>query len=248
MLLKDKKLIMFDMDGTLTEPYKPISTKNLIKLANLLDYYKVAIITGSTYSEVEKQILTKLISFSKNNIVHLQNLCILTCLGARVWKYTGRRFILIQAKLIGQKLAEQVMKILNIEFLRPNSNIVLKGSTITYTLMTEGTDIEKSNYDPTGNKRINVLKVLQRRLPKGIQLFISGRTSIDITQEGMDKGSAATYLMDRLKIEPKQSIYFGDLLQPYGSDYPMTKICDSFQITNKSIESVLDKLLGEKYE
>lgn len=55
-----KKLIVFDLDGTLAESKSPLDAEMAELLASLLEIVKVAIISGGAWPQFEKQLLAKL--------------------------------------------------------------------------------------------------------------------------------------------------------------------------------------------
>jgi len=50
------KALIFDMDGTLTEPRQPISNEMIEVLRKLPNSYKKYLVTGSDMAKVEEQI------------------------------------------------------------------------------------------------------------------------------------------------------------------------------------------------
>ncbi len=56
-----KKLIVFDLDGTLAESKASIDPAMADLLFSLLDTVKVAIISGGDWSQFEKQVLAHLV-------------------------------------------------------------------------------------------------------------------------------------------------------------------------------------------
>ena len=57
---KDKKLIVFDLDGTLAESKSPMGAEMAGLLADLLKINMVAIIGGGKYELFQRQLLSKL--------------------------------------------------------------------------------------------------------------------------------------------------------------------------------------------
>ncbi len=55
-----KKLIVFDLDGTLAESKSPLDTEMLSLLHELLRNVKVAVISGGDWVQFEKQLLSNL--------------------------------------------------------------------------------------------------------------------------------------------------------------------------------------------
>lgn len=67
-----KKLIVFDLDGTLAESKSPLDTEMSTLLGALLGIVKVAVVSGGNWPQFEKQLLSNL-----PHDAHLKNLSIL---------------------------------------------------------------------------------------------------------------------------------------------------------------------------
>ncbi|WP_291105216.1 MULTISPECIES: hypothetical protein [unclassified Flavobacterium] len=79
-----KKLIVFDLDGTLAESKSSLDTEMASLLHNLLGIVKVAIISGGGWPQFEKQILSNL-QYDKS----LKNLSLLPTCGTQFYQYDG---------------------------------------------------------------------------------------------------------------------------------------------------------------
>ena len=67
-----KKLIVFDLDGTLAESKSPLDAEMSALLHDLLGIVKVAVISGGAWAQFEKQLLSHL-----PHDEHLKNLSLL---------------------------------------------------------------------------------------------------------------------------------------------------------------------------
>jgi hydroxymethylpyrimidine pyrophosphatase-like HAD family hydrolase len=85
-----KKLIVFDLDGTLAPSKSSLDPETAGLLRDLLGIIKVAVISGGAWAQFEKQLLTDL---PKNSL--LANLSLLPTCGTKFFQYngTGRSFI-----------------------------------------------------------------------------------------------------------------------------------------------------------
>src|SRR5271168_3688731 len=77
-----KKLIVFDLDGTLAESKAAIDKEMSARLAALLTVAKVAVISGGDWPQFDKQVLANL---PKGKI--LKNLSILPTCGTKFYQY-----------------------------------------------------------------------------------------------------------------------------------------------------------------
>jgi len=86
-----KKLIVFDLDGTLAGSKSPLDSEMSGLLHNLLLIVKVAVISGGDWPQFEKQLLSNL-SHDKT----LANLSLLPTCGTKFYRYdsgTWKKFI-----------------------------------------------------------------------------------------------------------------------------------------------------------
>jgi len=78
-----KKLILFDLDGTLAESKSSLDTKMVALLHDLLGIVKVAVISGGDWPQFEKQLL-----FNFTHDERLANLSLLPTCGTKFYRYT----------------------------------------------------------------------------------------------------------------------------------------------------------------
>src|ERR1700722_12637032 len=79
-----KKLVIFDLDGTLAESKSSIDAEMATLLSTLLGVIKVAVISGGNWPQFEKQILSNL-----PHDEHLKNLSLLPACGTKFYQYEG---------------------------------------------------------------------------------------------------------------------------------------------------------------
>jgi hydroxymethylpyrimidine pyrophosphatase-like HAD family hydrolase len=79
-----KKLIGFDLDGTLAESKLSVDPEMSELLHNLLAIVQVAVISGGDWPQFEKQLLTNLPDDER-----LVNLSLLPTCGTKFFQYTG---------------------------------------------------------------------------------------------------------------------------------------------------------------
>jgi len=80
-----KKLIVFDLDGTLAPSKSSLAPQTAAQLRDLLGIIKVAVISGGAWAQFEKQLLTDLPPDS-----HLANLSLLPTCGTKFFQYNGK--------------------------------------------------------------------------------------------------------------------------------------------------------------
>ncbi len=79
-----KKLIVFDLDGTLAESKSPLDPEMAGLLHDLLGVVKVAVISGGDWPQFEKQVVSKLPHDQR-----LANLSLLPTCGTKFYQYSG---------------------------------------------------------------------------------------------------------------------------------------------------------------
>ena len=79
-----KKLIVFDLDGTLAESKASLDAEMATLLSTLLGIVKVAVISGGNWPQFEKQVLAHLPHDKR-----LANLSLLPTCGTKFYQYAG---------------------------------------------------------------------------------------------------------------------------------------------------------------
>jgi len=217
-----KKLIVFDLDGTLAESKSSLDAEMAALLNELLGIVKVAIISGGGWPQFEKQILSNL-----PNDKRLENLMLLPTCGTQFYQYKGA-----WKKIYSEDFnAEEKKKIIdalknaldtvgfNIEKVW-GETIEDRGSQITYSALGQQAPIiEKTKWDPDFTKRKKIQEILSESIPE-FSVHLGGTTSVDITKPGIDKGYGIMKLRDKLDIKIEEMIFIGDAIFPGGNDYP----------------------------
>jgi phosphomannomutase len=79
-----KKLIVFDLDGTLAESKGALDAEMAALLRDLLGFVKVAVISGGNWPQFESQVLARLPHDER-----LENLSLLPTCGTKFFDYDG---------------------------------------------------------------------------------------------------------------------------------------------------------------
>ena len=217
-----KKLIVFDLDGTLAPSKSSLAPQTAGLLRDLLGIIKVAVISGGTWTQFEKQLLTDLPQGSL-----LANLSLLPTCGTKFFQYEGKWTELYSEDLT----AEQRKKI--IDSLNKAADeagyhaekvwgkvIEDRGSQVTFSALGQQAPLaEKEKWDPDFAKRKKITKILKKLIPE-FSVRMGGATSIDVTKPGIDKAYGIGKLQDTLHVSLKEMVYIGDALFPGGNDYP----------------------------
>ena len=217
-----KKLIVFDLDGTLAESKSPLDPEMAKLLTALLTVVKVAVISGGNWPQFEKQVLANLPQDE-----HLKDLSLLPTCGTKFYEYAGGWRKLYsedfddaqREKIVGslkKALGEAGFEIGKVW----GETIEDRGSQITFSALGQQAPIEeKKQWDPDFAKRKKIKEFLDQLIPE-FSVRLGGTTSIDITKPGIDKAYGIRKLRDTLGIAIDEMIFVGDALFPGGNDYP----------------------------
>ena len=106
-------------------------------------------------------------------------------------------------------------------------------SQVTFSALGQhaGTE-EKYAWDPDCKKREQIVKRCKELAPE-FDYEIGGTTSINAITPGMNKVFGMTHLLEELGVKKKDILYFGDMTQPGGNDYPVVKMgIDTITVRN----------------
>ncbi len=217
-----KKLIVFDLDGTLAESKSALDPEMGRLLATLLTVAKVAVISGGDWPQFQLQVLAHLPQDE-----HLDNLSLLPTCGTKFYQHAGDWKKLYSEDFTGnekEKITDSLQKALETTGYAvekaSGETIEDRGSQITFSALGQHAPIEeKKKWDPDFAKRKQIKVLLDQSIPD-FSVRLGGTTSIDITKPGIDKAYGIRKLRDILGIPIDEMIFVGDALFPGGNDYP----------------------------
>jgi hypothetical protein len=217
-----KKLIVFDLDGTLAASKSSLDAEMASLLRDLLDVVDVAIISGGAWEQFERQVLSNI---PKNT--RLDKLSILPTCGTKFYQFKGEwkklyseDFTADEKRKIVSSLQDAIVKAGYQVEKTWGDTIEDRGSQITYSALGQQAPLEqKEKWDANFAKRKKIKTILETLIPD-FSVRIGGATSIDVTKPGIDKAYGIRKLRDILGISIKEMIYVGDALFVGGNDYP----------------------------
>ncbi len=242
-----KKLIIFDLDGTLAKSKSAVDQEMAELLNNLLDLTLVAIISGGDWPQFQKQVLSQLPSKSK-----LKKLMILPTCGTKFYRYEEDWEKLYEENFTGD---EKIKILNNLHKAIENADLNIKktwgdqiedrGSQITFSALGQKAPLdEKKVWDEDYAKRKKIVAPLKNSL-KEFSIGIGGTTSIDIVKPGIDKAYGIQKLKEILDIDIPEMLFIGDALFEGGNDYPARRTgVDCIQVrdaeeTKRIIETII---------
>lgn len=205
-----KKLIIFDLDGTLTPSKSEMDSEMAGLLCGLLQKKKAAVVSGGSFSQFEKQLL-KNFSCPEN---FLKELFLFPNNAARFYRFESNAGW--QSVYQEELTAEETIKIREAFFKAfedigfvpekaPFGEIIEdRGSQITFSALGQNAPLElKQKWDPDQKKRLKIKKALEKYLLE-FQISIGGATSIDVTKKGLTRPTPLSRWKNILMFQKKK--------------------------------------------
>ena len=261
-----KKLIIFDLDGTLAESKQPID-RGMVSLITQLRYkFLIGIISGCDLSQFKEQFLkryylNKLSIWPKFEYdKRWPEFFILPTSGAQLWDVWGQSRI---DEVYNNKLTlEEKVSIYNTWGWACKQTDVWddlsgvdygeigedRGSQVTFSMCGQDAPLEvKEKWDPDGSKRKQIVEFMTAfpDVMREFEIRIGGTTSIDVTRKGIDKEYGVNQLMKCLQINPDEVLFIGDALFEGGNDEAVKKTGVECRVTSgpKETKKIIMELL-----
>ena len=218
-----KKLIVFDLDGTLAESKAAIDKDMANLFHDLLEVARVAIISGGAWPQFEKQVIAHLPKGSD-----LNKLSILPTCGTKFYSYENDEWKKLYAENFTdeqkQKIKDSLKKAVENSGFKAekiwDEQIEDRDSQITFSALGQKAPLEpKKAWDPDFEKRKKIKSLLEKMIPE-FAINLGGATSIDVTKPGIDKAYGMHKLEEVLTISIKDMLFIGDALFEGGNDHP----------------------------
>ena len=241
-----KKLIAFDLDGTLA-PSKSAAPDRIVELLGaLLDNFHVCVISGGKFEQFNNQLLSNL----KVDQKRLSKLHIMPTCGTRYYLYLPKTeaWEIVYAEDFSASQKDRITKTLrevthNLGLDKAKAygeQIEDRGSQISWSAL--GQDIvdvlgeegvrQKEAWDPDNSRKLKIRDLIAPLLPE-FEVRAGGTTTIDITKQGIDKAYGMQKLIEQLSIHKEDILFFGDKLQEGGNDYPVKAMgIDSLEVSD----------------
>jgi phosphomannomutase len=229
-----RKVIAFDLDGTLAPSKSPLPDRMGEALNNLLENYQVCVISGGKFGQFEKQLLGGL----RAEPAKLEKLHLMPTCGTRYYHYNlpKETWDLVYAEDLSDNDKKRIVSALKSamdelgywEEKVYGETIEDRGSQIT--LSTLGQDIVdalgekgvelKEAWDPDNKKKQKIRDLAAGMIPE-FEVRVGGLTSIDVTKPGIDKAYGMNKLVELLHVSQEEILFIGDRLMEGGNDYPV---------------------------
>lgn len=218
-----KKLVVFDLDGTLAESKSAVDPEMAALLTALTDTVRVAVISGGAWPQFEHQLIGALPA-----TLNWRNLSLLPTCGTQFYTYDHGWRRLYAEEFTPQEKG-RVSAALRKAFTEAGfavdavwgEQIEDRGTQITFSALGQQAPLEaKKLWDPDFQKRRIIAALLQTQIPE-FSIRLGGATSIDVTRAGIDKSYGIAKLREILGIGNEDMLFVGDALFPGGNDYPV---------------------------
>lgn len=235
-----KKILAFDVDQTLNIAKTPIPDEIADLLIGCLRKgFKICPISGQKFDQFLIQIVEPLKSrgATKDDLI---NLHLFVAQGTQYYRYSPLKEGSCQAE-DWQKVYDYPLEPSEVEKITKSIETAAKElgfweedklkdgdeiienrlSQVTFSALGQkaGTE-EKYAWDPDCKKREEIVKRAKELAPE-FDYEIGGTTSINAIRPGMNKKFGMEKLMEELHVEKKDILYFGDMTNPGGNDYPV---------------------------
>ncbi|HSX58021.1 MAG TPA: HAD-IIB family hydrolase [Candidatus Saccharimonadales bacterium] len=255
--IKNKDLIVFDLDGTLAPTKSTIDQEMSKLLEDLLNVKKVAVIGGGKMELFQEQLLDNL----KVPDESLKNLFLFPTTATTFYKHENGEWKQIYFHKLSQEEVDKIMaafdKVLKEVEYKPEKTygkiIENRGSQITWSALGQdvvkvlgdkGVELKNEWRNENTPLKLKIAKMLQEELPN-LEVHAAGYTSIDITKPGIDKAYGLHQIEEYLGIKIENMLFVGDAIFEGGNDYAITKTPVDYvqvkdtQATKEVIKSVL---------
>lgn len=227
-----KKLIAFDLDGTLAPSKSTLPERMAVLLNELLTKYKVCIISGGKIELFHRQVLTQI---TKDPEL-LSKLHLMPTSGTRYYTYhkENNDWTLEYAEDFSPEDKEQIIQALEegleesgyksdktygdiIEDRDSQITLSILGQEIVAELGEEGVRI-KEEWDPDASKKHKIRDIVAPKIPN-FEVRAAGATSIDVTRPGIDKAYGMKKLMEATGLTMEDILFMGDRIEEGGNDF-----------------------------
>ncbi len=250
--MKLPKVLIFDLDSTLTESKQPESPVMGELVARLLQKIPIAVMSGGNFVQFQNQLLPSLPHNS-----NLEHLYLFPTSASRCLIFKNEKWENLYDNSFSEEDKTKILEAFSAAMNETGfdnlptevwgERIEDRGSQITFSALGQLAPIEiKKEWDPNREKRKPLYESLVQKLPDFF-VAMNATTSIDITKKGMTKAYGINQLSKILNIPVQDMIYVGDSLAPGGNDavvletgIPTIKTTDPTQ-TMEIIKSFLNE-------
>ena len=237
-------VIVFDLDGTLTESKCDIDNVMVDLLRELLKRHRVAIISGASWDQIVDQVLFDIHIYDETIV----RLSVFPTNGAQgyVNQYDPDRGVPKWSQVYSDDIPKEDRKRIiaafeasfkELNWQHPDclygDIIEDRGTQVTFSAIGQEAPIRvKCVYDVDGKKRMELVERLREFLPD-FEVKLGGTTSIDVNKKGIDKAYGIQQISKLLRVDEDRMIFIGDSKSLIVNNNPIFK-------TNVKVYEVYD--------
>ena len=219
-----KRLVAFDLDGTLAESKQPLEPETAALLARLLEVAQVDVISGGDWPQFQLQVVERLPAGTG-----LDRLWIQPTTGAKLYRHEGGEWRPVYQETFDAAERDKVLAAVakatgELGLGREQAwgeRLEDRGAQVTWSGLGQHAPLDaKTAWDPNRKKREALQSKLREALPE-LSVKIGGSTSIDITQPGVDKAYGMRRLSEVSGVAAQEILFMGDAIYPGGNDDPV---------------------------
>lgn len=221
---KKAKLIIFDLDGTLTPSKSDMDEEMAWLIKNLLEKKMVAVIGGGKYEQFQKQFLAKLEvlpELFKKLFLFPTNATVFYGYSESDWQKIYEEKLSEEEKKRIFEAFGQTFKDLNYSHQEKVYGEIIedRDTQITFSALGQEAplDLKKKWTREHADDKLKIAETLQKYL-LDLEVRAAGYTSIDVTRKGVDKEYGIRQIKKHLGIDFNEMLFVGDALFPGGND------------------------------
>ncbi|RJP44168.1 HAD-IIB family hydrolase [Candidatus Parcubacteria bacterium] len=257
--LRKKKLIVFDLDGTLARTKSDLEPSMSRALNALLREKSVAVIGGGTYAQFRKQLIAEL----RCPTPLLSGLFLFPTTATSFYRYRSGWWRRIYGFELSARERRSIKKAFRdvlreigyvppkklygrvIEDRRTQVTFSALGQDVVRMLGDRGVRLKEKWTRKNTPLKLKIARMVQKRLPD-LEVHAAGFTSIDVTRKGIDKEYGIRQIGKHLRVPIKDMLFVGDAIFPGGNDYAAVKTgVDYVKVSGpRETEKIIKKLLS----
>lgn len=241
--------LIFDLDGTLAPSKAPPTESMCQTLCEALKYFKIAVISGASFEQFQKQLVAHL------PCADLSNLMLAPTNGSAIYSFVNGGWNLLEKSILSGEDKEKIFVAIKkamkeygiLENNTYGTQIDDRETQVTFSGCGSTAPISvKESWDPDASLRLKIADYIKKEIPE-FEVRVAGMTSVDVTAKGFDKASAIRKIEKYLNIETKDILFMGDALFKGGNDEPAKETgVDTLQVKDETeTEKIISNLIKE---
>ena len=232
--MKTYKHLFFDMDQTIAPARQMMLSKMFNYLTSLSQ--DIIVVSGSSIEQMPNQLGT-LRSFrlgqNGNHAIDME--------GTELWNVPLQEHH--RTEILDH--ISQIVEILEHDLNHEWNPIEDRGAQITFSPIGNTAPLDlKRTYDPDRSKRLSLLDKIPFASEE-LVVKIGGSTSLDYIHKDRHKGTNVQKLIDYMKWEKDECVYFGDGLYPGGNDEAVIGVIETIAVDDHlDCYNKLQELIG----